>query len=1108
MNQSASKDQNQVQQQKSSNYQGSLASQKFFTPKELNALNLSKKPDQNNKKVIKEELKKPIGPVKVNHQMGVQFQNSNAQSQALALYEINDQFLAKTQHLDQEQQRKLENLNRRPFSTKSSRQGSRPTTAQINNDTSLNEKENNQSQIDNYPQIEFDNDLYEEIQVTDEDYIQRKNLMDKLDRREEQRGKLELDEIYNNLRSHVANEQDIDTLSQYSMKEIKEDKQINIYKPSLKGPIIGGNQKKQTQQQVDYVINEFPSPQLTSAKALQKQVDRVDFYPQNLVALPTGDTSNRLSQIQQQLLDLQKFKDEIMGDLDDFMDEMETQSLVTIPEQFDDVVDFVVNEERDKAEMLVQDRMQNDGKYDEEIYDDTGKPMWMQFFKEDYLGESKSQNLNLSLKNQGKEMSKKLNELTEKEQKMAREMEKIRKLDAQLAQQSKFQRDQKNQIMMKKQEEDRKEELAIYQKTEQSFDQSKQSRTQSSKGFETASNKKQVPQRGQSKGKPPSQSTQQRSVKKPASSQKQQVQNQQEEEDTDTFLTNALFKGNKQSKKKSSKGSSVKGADDDDSVDSDELNDVVYDYDQQVALMEMADDYLSKPLLSLPPIEEDSKSSYDPNRSTNSFRSNITSNKDFLSKNKDQAKAFNPYKKPMKCDQLDEESKNRLDSLMRDIDDNLEDIKKEKEDFYSVDINKSSYTNKIVDGKSAYVYSNDDIEKIEKINSSLMKMTPMLPAPDYYENQSVMKSNYDHSKFLSDDTHSMRSQPMSIMSRKSGFTMLSHQTFQTGVQSMPGEHSLKKQAEKRLLDIQMKKIDQNLRRINETDDLSYANQPPQLSDSKRNIGAEEMLNQLQPQKKLIDQETLLRLIEECQEDEERQSAMSEMNGDDSRTVAISGYNEKTQLQLAQIEKQSQLFNDAENVFKDLADVKEQYYQALDSIQERQNTITNIEQRVNNLFKKSEKSDQIMKSKQTLKDQLILQEDELNSIINNLETREEMMKNMKEKEDRDFEMYDQQIQQQVSLNQDLYKNLDDDDDKLEKILKDIHGYQQLEHELQQEAQEETERNQKMLQEIEFSQVNRNDDADEMLIFARKQLDIQQERDEEEAKQNSNPQEEML
>lgn len=42
-----------------------------------------------------------------------------------------------------------------------------------------------------------------------------------------------------------------------------------------------------------------------------------------------------------------------MGDLDDFMDEIETQSLITIPEQFDEVVDIVVNESRDKAEMLV-----------------------------------------------------------------------------------------------------------------------------------------------------------------------------------------------------------------------------------------------------------------------------------------------------------------------------------------------------------------------------------------------------------------------------------------------------------------------------------------------------------------------------------------------------------------------------------------------------------------------------------------------------------------------------------------------------------------------------------------------------------------------------------
>jgi len=37
-------------------------------------------------------------------------------------------------------------------------------------------------------------------------------------------------------------------------------------------------------------------------------------------------------------------KDAIKDDLDDFMDEFETNSLVTIPEQFEEVVDIVVNE--------------------------------------------------------------------------------------------------------------------------------------------------------------------------------------------------------------------------------------------------------------------------------------------------------------------------------------------------------------------------------------------------------------------------------------------------------------------------------------------------------------------------------------------------------------------------------------------------------------------------------------------------------------------------------------------------------------------------------------------------------------------------------------------
>lgn len=55
-------------------------------------------------------------------------------------------------------------------------------------------------------------------------------------------------------------------------------------------------------------------------------------------------------------------------------------------------------------------------------------------------------------------MTKKINELTDKEEKLKRELDKIRRLDAELAQKTKIQRDYKNQIMAKRQEDERKEE--------------------------------------------------------------------------------------------------------------------------------------------------------------------------------------------------------------------------------------------------------------------------------------------------------------------------------------------------------------------------------------------------------------------------------------------------------------------------------------------------------------------------------------------------------------------------------------------------------------------------------------------------------------------------
>ena len=39
-----------------------------------------------------------------------------------------------------------------------------------------------------------------------------------------------------------------------------------------------------------------------------------------------------------------------MDDLDEFMDDFETKSMVTIPEQFDEVVDIIAQEQRERGE--------------------------------------------------------------------------------------------------------------------------------------------------------------------------------------------------------------------------------------------------------------------------------------------------------------------------------------------------------------------------------------------------------------------------------------------------------------------------------------------------------------------------------------------------------------------------------------------------------------------------------------------------------------------------------------------------------------------------------------------------------------------------------------
>ena len=51
-----------------------------------------------------------------------------------------------------------------------------------------------------------------------------------------------------------------------------------------------------------------------------------------------------------------------------------------------------------------------------------------------------------------------------------------------------------------------------------------------------------------------------------------------------------------------------------------------------------------------------------------------TGSKNFIGMNRDGVKKYNPFVKPMICDQLDEQSKSRIDILMQEIDSNMDSI--------------------------------------------------------------------------------------------------------------------------------------------------------------------------------------------------------------------------------------------------------------------------------------------------------------------------------------------------------------------------------------------------------------------------------------------------
>ena len=117
----------------------------------------------------------------------------------------------------------------------------------------------------------------------------------------------------------------------------------------------------------------------------------------------------------------------------------------------------------------------------------------------------------------------------------------------------------------------------------------------------------------------------------------------------------------------------------------------------------------------------------------------------------------------------------------------------------------------------------------------------------------------------------------------------------------------------------MKEIEANLRRITETDDLSYATGTKEEAKQPASDSKGFQYKDLVQPRKLIDNDTLSRLIEECREEDERQSIMNEMQAEyqpalleeNRLQLRSAAQTERSIRELAKLDVQTQLLQQAD-----------------------------------------------------------------------------------------------------------------------------------------------------------------------------------------------------
>jgi len=180
---------------------------------------------------------------------------------------------------------------------------------------------------------------------------------------------------------------------------------------------------------------------------------------------------------------------------------------------------------------------------------------------------------------------------------------------------------------------------------------------------------------------------------------------------------------------------------------------------------------------------------------------------------------------------------------------------------------------------------------------------------------------------------------------------------------------------------------------------------------------------------------------------------------------VADTSQRKQQELAKLTETEKLFHEADQVVNDLEHTKDRYLKVLDTVAERERSILQLESHVNKLYKDSEQEFKRFDKKREIKDRVKACDQEVRQVLEDLESKERYLSIIRDKEQQLVSELEAKYAGEMEFERKRVIEDEEDDDKLNQVMRDMAAFQLLKEDAEREERDETLRNQEVLEQVQ-------------------------------------------